>query len=422
MKVHMFTLAALAAASLSAQGVAQQGEDSLERALADLNNGLTASAGSAVDISGDARVRNLYVSGGDAKTIDARARLNFAFTVNENAGAVIGLLGFEDWGSQVVDKVVTPDDTAIDTRIDQAYYYANDVFGDGGQFTIGRKYFTLGSGRILGSDDWDQAPSVQTGFWYNHEAGGANIEVFMLNSQHNDAAAASIGNAVPSYDDFMGITFDWVFETDGSMGDIHFKPYLLSGRENGITLEDGWYLGTQVAGEIAGFGWDAEIATQDENSDMGFGGGQAFAVSTTIGIDALESVPGVEDGGLMLQITGSDDDFMPVMNAAGPGAIRHAVAGIRDFLPNGIWSSDTDTMSAHLNFSPGESWNGKISYWAIENGMADTNELDIQVGTTLVDAVDIWLGYAHTSSDDVGMGMGFAADDDIIWTVIGINF
>ena len=410
MKVHMI-MAALAAASLSAQGVAQQGEDSLERALADLNSGLTASATSNVDISGDARIRNYYMSGGDSKEIDGRYRLRFSFTVNEQVGGVLGITGFESWGSQVVDKVVAPDSSRIDTRIDLAYFYGNDVFGDGGTITVGRKYYTLGSGRILGSDDWDQAPQIQTGFWYNHEAGGANIELFQLNSQHDSDAAAAIGGAVPAFDDLFGLTFDWVFETDSSMGDVHFAPYILSGRDGGLSLEDGWYLGTQIAGELAGFGWDAEWATQDE-------GGDAFALSTTIGLDALESIPGVEDGGLMIQFTGADDDFSPVMYPWGAaGAVRHAVAGLRDFLPNGIWTSDTDTMTAQLGFAPGENWNGKISYWAIDNAGADTTEWDLQVGTTLAGAVDLWIGYAHTSSDDAG-----GVDDDIIWTTIGTAF
>ena len=410
MKVHMI-MAALAAASLSAQGVAQQGEDSLERALADLNSGLTASATSNVDISGDARIRNYYMSGGDSKEIDGRYRLRFSFTVNEQVGGVLGITGFESWGSQVVDKVVAPDSSRIDTRIDLAYFYGNDVFGDGGTITVGRKYYTLGSGRILGSDDWDQAPQIQTGFRYNHEAGGANIELFLLNSQHDSDAAAAIGGAVPAFDDLFGLTFDWVFETDSSMGDVHFAPYILSGRDGGLSLEDGWYLGTQIAGELAGFGWDAEWATQDE-------GGDAFALSTTIGLDALESIPGVEDGGLMIQFTGADDDFSPVMYPWGAaGAVRHAVAGLRDFLPNGIWTSDTDTMTAQLGFAPGENWNGKISYWAIDNAGADTTEWDLQVGTTLAGAVDLWIGYAHTSSDDAG-----GVDDDIIWTTIGTAF
>lgn len=414
MKVHMI-MAALAAASLSAQGVAQQGEDSLERALADLNSGLTASATSNMDISGDARIRNLYTSGGDSKMIDGRYRLRFSFTVNEQVGGTLGITGFESWGSQVVDSVVAPDDTAIDTRVDLAYFYGNDVFGDGGTITVGRKYFTLGSGRILGSDDWDQAPQIQTGFWYNHEAGGANVELFLLNSQHDDDAAASIGGSVPAFDDLFGLTFDWVFETDSSLGDVHFAPYILSGRDNGLSLEDGWYLGTQIAGELVGFGWDAEWATQDE-------GGDAFALSTTIGLDALESIPGVEDGGLMIQVTGADDDFSPVMYPWGSaGAVRHAVGSLRDFLPNGVWSSDTDTISATLGFAPGENWNGSIAYWAIENGSADTSAWDLQIGTTLAGAIDLWIGYSHTSSDDVAPG-AIAADDDIIWTTLGLAF
>nr|MBC8403606.1 hypothetical protein [Planctomycetota bacterium] len=82
----------------------------------------------------------------------------------------------------------------------------------------------------------------------------------------------------------------------------------------------------------------------------------------------------------------------------------------------GIWSTDTDTLSAHLGFSPGESWNGMISYYDVEVGSADMTEWDIQMGTTLVDAVDLWFGYGHTNSDD---GL---PDDDSIWAVVALPF
>ena len=416
MKVQMITLAALAAASLSAQGVAQQGEQSLERALADLNDGLTAPAGSSsYDISGDARLRNLYISGGTSKDVDTRARLNFEFNVNENAGAVVSFLGFEHWGTQVADtgtgsktglNNVTGLAPGHDTRIDQAYYWAHDMFGDGGTATLGRKYFTVGSGRILGSDDWDQSPNKQTGLWYSHEAGGLNFQAFFLNSQ-DDAGAG--GGLYPS-EDYFGFTFDYVFEGGETMGDIHISPYLLSTRDNGITLEDGFYLGAEFSGSLAGFGWGAEWAKLDEN-DAGVGGGSAYVLNTTIGLDALESIPGVEDGSLLLQITGADDDFMPL------APVYHGVAGLRDALGRGgIWTPDTDTLSAHLGFAPGENWNGMISYYGVEVGAADFTEWDIQFGTTLVDAVDLWFGYAHTASDD---GL---TDDDALWAVVALPF
>ena len=82
MKVQMI-MATLAAASLSAQGIAQQGE-SLERALADLNSGLSASSDNHMDIWGDARIRNDYGFGeADNKSLDARYRLRFSFQMNE---------------------------------------------------------------------------------------------------------------------------------------------------------------------------------------------------------------------------------------------------------------------------------------------------------------------------------------------------
>ena len=65
MKLRMLTLAVTAIA-LSAQGVAQQSNDGLERALADLNSGLVATQGAGVNISGDARVRNEWNEENDA--------------------------------------------------------------------------------------------------------------------------------------------------------------------------------------------------------------------------------------------------------------------------------------------------------------------------------------------------------------------
>jgi len=390
MKVQMITLAAIAAASLSAQGVAQQGEQTLERALADLNNGLTAQAGTS-DVSGDARLRNLYTSA-DSKDIDARTRLNFSFNVNENAGAVVSFLGYEAWGSQASGD--------FESRMNEAYYWANDLFGDGGTTTLGRKHFTLGSGRILGSDDWDQAPSLQTGLWYSHEMGGANFEAFFLNSQ-DDAGAG--GGAVPSSDSF-GFSFDW------SVGDISLRPYVLSSQDNGFALADGWYLGAELSGSLAGFGWSAEWAQMDEIG-AGVGGGSALVANTTIAFDALTALPGVDDGSLMLQISSADDDFSPV------APVYHGTAGLRDALGrNGIWTSGTDTMSAHLGFSPGEAWNGKISWYSVDTAADSMTEWDVQVGTTLAGAVDLWLGYSDCESD-AGL-----ADDSSLWAVIGMNF
>jgi len=381
MKVQMITLAAIAVASLSAQGAAQQGEQTLERALADLNNGLTAQAGTS-DVSGDARLRNLYTSG-STKNIDARTRLNFSFNVNESAGAVVSFLGYETWGSQASGD--------FESRMNEAYYWADSLFGDGGTTTVGRKHFTLGSGRILGSDDWDQAPSLQTGLWYNHDLDGANLQAFFMNSQ-DDANA----------EDHFGISFDW------SIGDISLKPYVLSTQSNGLSLGDGWYLGAELAGSLAGFGWNAEWAQMDETA--GVGGGSAYVAGTTIGFDALTAIPGVDDGSLELQFSSADDDFAPV------DPVRHGVAGIRDALGDGVWTSGTDTMSAHVNFSPGESWNGKISWWDIETAGDSMNEWDIQVGTTLADAVDLWIGYSDCESDN---GL---ADDSAVWAVIGMSF
>ncbi|MCH2100893.1 MAG: alginate export family protein [Planctomycetes bacterium] len=408
MKTQMI-LAALAAASLSAQGVAQQG-DSLERALTDLNSGLTASADDHnMDIWGDARIRNAYAFGdGDNKDLDARYRLRFSFQLNENVSGTLGLTGFENWGSQVGDKL-SGNDAAIDTRIDVANFAANNVFGDGGTITVGRDYYTLGSGRILGSDDWDNAPVVQTGIWYDHEANGMNLQVFALMSQDED----DFTGAGAQTEDQWGLTFDYAMDTP--IGNVTLAPYILSDRRSGIGFEDGYYLGTAFGASMAGFDFDGELAKQD-------GAGNAYAIGTTIGLDALAQIPGVQDGALSINITSADDDFNPVSYADGRGAVQHGVGTLQDFLPNGIWSAATDATHAALAFSPGEGWNGSLGYWTITNGDADTNAWELSMGTTLAGAVDLWLGYTNASSDDADAGVGAASDDSTLWMTLGVAF
>ena len=77
MKVRLMNLAALAAITLTTQGVAQQ-NDSLERALADLNSGLaTPDSNHGVAIGGDFRSRNRWFdddSNTNNRDLDTRAR------------------------------------------------------------------------------------------------------------------------------------------------------------------------------------------------------------------------------------------------------------------------------------------------------------------------------------------------------------
>ena len=84
MKVRLMNLAALAAITLTTQGVAQQ-NDSLERALADLNSGLaTPDSNHGVAIGGDFRSRNRWFdddSNTNNRDLDTRARLTFTFNV-----------------------------------------------------------------------------------------------------------------------------------------------------------------------------------------------------------------------------------------------------------------------------------------------------------------------------------------------------
>ena len=175
MKVRLFTLAAVAATTLSAQGVAQS--DSLERALADLNSGLVAPANNDhVTWGGDFRLRNNWDDNGTAtnnRDMDTRMRLTAAFAITEDSSAFAGFNGSEAWGDAsggFSEPGIDRENT--ETRVDRAYVTVNNLMGDGGTIKAGRDYYTFGSGRIIGSDEWDNNPSNASGVWYMHDMGG----------------------------------------------------------------------------------------------------------------------------------------------------------------------------------------------------------------------------------------------------------
>jgi len=361
MKVQTLALAASAAIILSAQGVAQS-DTGLERALTELNAGLTAPVGSAsMAISGDARVRNNYTVSGDKKTIDARARLNFDFNVNESVSASVGATAEANWDA-------APSGEAND--IDRFSVSAANLLGDGGTFTAGSRYFTLGSGRIIGSDDWDQRPDVATGIWYDN--GGFSL--FFLEGDQ----------------DSYGLTFDYALAMPG-MGDITMRPYLLGdiGGDAGSTSFSTTTYGSELSGSFGGFAWEGEYADND--------GATAWTASTSINIEALASVPGISGAALDLSTSTADDGF------DASGATSWGQIGLTD---QALWSS-ANTSSAGMSFSPMEGWNGRLA--RVDND--GTNSWNFTASTTLAGAVDMWVGYANAD-----------AGDDAFWMTMAVNF
>lgn len=411
MKVRLFTLAALAAITLTSQGVAQQNV-SLERALADLNSGLTAPTGNGgVAIGGDFRARNHWYDSDSAditnnRDVDTRARMTFTFNVTESSTAFVGFNGRESWGDGGTGTTPGQFDAPVDAfSLTRSWVSVDSLMGDGGTAKIGRDYFTVGSGRILGTDEWDNRPATQSGVWYSHPAGGMNLSFAMLNGLENGYGTGVLADAG---DDMVYVAgLDWVFDSIEQLGPIHVAPYWIRNENTGAEFQT--WKGIEFSGELMGFGYEAEYAQYDQAS----ADGNAWYVATSLDLDALESIPGVDNGGLDIAVSSSDVGFSSTGTTS-----YHGAAGFSDRLgAGGLWTPDTDTWQVGLSFSPAESWTGRVAVANVETAGTEWDEIDISVGTTFGGNVEGWFGYAMVDAKTGAFG-----DEDTFWAVLDLGF
>jgi hypothetical protein len=419
MKVRLFNLVAIAAITLSAQGVAQQ-NDSLERALADLNSGLTAPMGNAgYTISGDFRARNRWYKN-DAITnnrdIDTRARLNFLFNVTENSQAFVGFNADESWGDAGTGTTPGQYDDAYsvagadrDFQLLRSWVAVDSLLGEGGRAKIGRDYYTPVSGRILGTEEWDNVPASQSGIWYDYAMDSIAIHFSMLNGLENGYFAPSATTSLGDGDDMVYVfTLDWTCDYVEQLGPISVVPYWIRNEVSLADADHDTWLGVLLSGEAMGVGYEVEYSDY-EHGEMD---GSAWYARAVIGIEALAELPGVEDGGLSIAMSDSDDGF------ATTGVTKyHNAVGFSDKLgAGGIWTADTSSWNVGLDISPAEGWNGNISVMNVESGAAEWNEIDLSVGHTLGGNVEAWFGYAMVDNS------GSSDNEDTFWAVLDLGF
>lgn len=415
MKVRYYSFAALAAIALGSQGVAQQ-EGSLERALADLNSGLTAPSGAgAVNIGGDFRARNRWYDDGtdtNNRDLDTRARLNFLFNVNESAKAFVGFSGREAFGGSVSGRHDLGDFSgfpeATGEGLDRAWVEVNNLVGDGGTVKIGRSYWQPGSGRIIGSEMWDNWVTTFSGIWYNHPAGGFNLQGAMINGVENGPSTSD--------DMLYYLAGTWNCDMIEACGPIAVMPWFLRDETASAAFgaNETWWGGI-LTGGVAGIGYEAEYTRYEFDGTNG----SAWYVGLGIELEQLESVPGIENGGVSVAVSDTDDDFfLPGIVSGGTpyGVQYHDSIGFADVLgPAGIWTTDTDTWRVGVNISPAEGWNGGVALMNIESGSAEYDEIDISLGTELNGGVDAWFGYAMI---DPNAGEDMA----VFWAVLDLAF
>lgn len=396
MKARLFTLAAVAATTLLSQGVAQS--DSLERSLADLNSGLVAPAGNAgVTWGGDFRLRNNWDDNGtdtNNRDFDTRMRLTASFNITEDSSAFAGFNGSEAWGGLDEGFFPAPGATNTATRVDRAYVTVNNLMGDGGSMKAGRDYYTFGSGRITGSSDWADNPSTHSGVWYSHDMGGMNMNFAMLNQLDGE-------NTADGDDMLYTLSMDYSLDT-GALGTINMTPYAV---RNEADDSQNWK-GAHLSGSVMGFGYDAEY-TQYDQADTS---GTAWAISTSIELDVLSSLPGISNGGVDISMSNADTDFDTA------GAITHGVGGFGDRSGGGAWDNGADITTIGLNFSPAEGWGGRIAFNDVTADNGDYKETDVSLNHDFNGNVAGWFGYAMVNPGD-------GSEDEVtFWTTLSVSF
>lgn len=414
MKVLNYSFAALAAIALASQGVAQQ-EEGLERALADLNSGLSAPAGhGSVTIDGDFRARNRWFDDGsdtNNRDIDTRARLNFFFNVNENARAFVGFSGRESFGGSVAGRwdIGGSGMSSSGEGLDRAWVAVDNLVGDGGTVTIGRRYWTLGSGRAMGSEMWDNWVTTFSGIWYDHPAAGFNVQAAMLNG---------VENGTSTTDDMLYfLAGTWVCDMIEACGPISVTPWILRDETASASAGENetWYGGI-LTGGMMGVGYEAEYLRYD----FGAMNGSAWYIGAGIELEQLESVPGIENGGIDIAISQTDKEFaVPGVNSVGSayGLQYHDSIGIADVLGTaGIWTTDTDTWRVGVNISPAEGWTGGVALMNIDMAGTEYDEIDVTLGTELNGGVDAWFGYALIDPSGPTDNMA------VFWAVLDLAF
>lgn len=416
MKVRIYSVAAIAALALASQGVAQQTDQSLERALAELNGGLAAPAAQgSLNISGDFRVRNRWYNDGtetNNRDLDTRVRLNFLFQVTEASRAFVGFHGNEAWGGSVAGRhdVGSMSGGSFGEGLDRAWVEVDSLVGDGGTVRIGRSYYDLGSGRLLGSDTWDNVITTHSGVWYDRQLGPGSLHAAMMNGTENGLTGHS--------DNMLYVLgYNWYCDMMEASGELELAPYFIRDESTsglGTGTHETWY-GVQVEGEGMGLDYDFDVARY-EFGDLKDG---AWYANVGFDIAALGEVPGIQGGGVNVAVSNSDEDFsVPGLSTTGTYGVQyHDVVGFADVLGTaGIWTPDTDTWKVGVNVSPAEGWNGGLSVMNIQSGSAEFDEIDLSLGTQLGGNVMSWFGYAWIDPK------GGADNMQVFWATFDLPF
>ena len=415
MKVHLFNITALAAVTLASQGVAQQSGDSLERALADLNSGLVAPANGSggPDWSGGFRARNRWYDDGTETNgidIDVRTWIEMNWEVTEASRVFVGMNASTTFGDPTFGFGGTGNlDSGYDRRnnftdIYRAGAEADNLLGLGGTAKIGVDHYTVGSGRIVGSDYWDNVPQTHSGIWYDNQI---NDMVGVHTSITNDM---DTGNADENDGRLWVLAVPVSLDYNGGGGGVEVTPYYL--RWDGAALfgmSSATWTGVNITGEALGFEYGIEFA---DNDNFAGTSGSALAVDLAYELGSLTSIPFIESGEVEFVYSSSDDEFTVITPS------YHDSAGFSDKLGRGgQWTSGTDLFGLGIGIEPAEGWEGELAFYSISQDTAnrDWTEIDLSFGFDLVGNIDSWFGLGFIDEDGQDSEM-------VLWAVLSLDF
>ncbi len=259
-----------------------------------------------------------------------RARIRMRYQATEKVSALAEFNFSETWaGSESYSDALAGEDF---NGVSQFYLYADDMFGFGDKWRVGRSEFILSNGLILGSCDFLQRPGTFTGVWFGHKIADHDIELFAfddygpLQSVHPGTRYAG-GSANLVASNLCGDLLQAV------------KPYYMAGTGDGDLASNDQWFGVDGVGQLPGeLHWNVEYSHRIVDAGQNR---TAWRGTVTRRLEWFEGV--FESVSLQFtDATGKMDVGNPAdFNSAG---LLHQYGG--------AWRSDLQTAQLGLRFAP----------------------------------------------------------------------
>ncbi|MCA8977726.1 MAG: hypothetical protein KDC98_23580 [Planctomycetes bacterium] len=335
-----------------------------------------------------------YANANDQQT--TRARLQFDFQATEKVRAFLEVNYSEVWGgggSYSDSRAGAANNPNFD-GISQAYVEADDMFGLGDKWVVGRSEYVLGNGLVLGSCDFLQRPATFTGAWLSRNFFGHDVEVFVLDdygplqSTHDPVRYCGATARI----DLGGPTADLVKSV---------RPHVLKGTNSGdVESKDTWY-GVDIDGTLPGaVNWKAEYGFRERAALPGI---SAFRVQVSRQLDCC--------GGFFesASLTYSDSEGAMHINPAdfNSAGLLHQYGG--------AWRSDIATTQLAINTSPGWDLDLDINLLHLERRGSSAQEGEYEADVIL----------ARDFPSGVNAGIGYGIDDEsrqVAYFLLSVHF